>query len=980
MIFSTCLYAESDSSVPIMDNASLKYGKPWMQVKSNSVLLNGLTDYDSIFKDPPMNKNLGRSGDIKIDSKCEASCDTRRPNCSWGPLTEEAIQEKFSRCPNIIDRRNELVVYREESLKVRCQIGGKVSATDTMLSSLGSIKDLITYDCSVMKAYDDGDGAFCHCILNKAGKEKSSYFSPLTQSEITDLNRLVEADHYKKEIRSLKEGFLRASKILQAGFFANENLQKLIDDTGLGKACIAGGFKQLEELIGAELSDSKAVCGKSGMRKMSLLNKMNNKDKECDKLRKSDCALEGNNGREAKSSDSFFEQINNESISNLKTVHGEELAVILKKEGLNLTQVIDSCKSQSGSILEKGTPLYNSICGNVPKVLPASSYNYQGSISAMLQEYRAYKKLDNPDLASFLNKESSKKLNIKSLLKDISADFPVIRLGVLDNHADQLSPEAKLIELLDFMIPEEDGTQQGRSAQVIEGLNNIQRYLTGQAMGRCGSFIKKSAEVCRELDGHGINAELSIGDYKLMNTKEVAALIKDRNLIGETLEKKTEYELGLKLDQLRCINIVSDKKMASRGFLNEDILHILYRDHIAGKGNLNILNDEKYPSGSAVDEGTSFLIKADSFFSKGSVVNENANRPGSLGLVELNGLASSDKLEEATVEPGRLQDAERLSKGFVDETQNSDVYNNTEGSQSFMENSYVSKNKNQPIADKQEEKLIKEEDKNQKQLDVITEQLRSLMAASKSNSDKLDKKESESDKDKRSRDPEYQRMLMEKINLERQIAGLSSEKKEKLEAKQEFEQQLATIEEGRKEKAKQSAIASKLAARSEAVSSSKDSGVREASRGASISRSRGASGLGGSARSSSGKSVSSGVDDQNFYKASPHIITLSQDQVTEIKNNFQLIKDTKSWKSDGKPPVIRDGNIFYELVVKDGKILYENGKPVRKQALNGLNQAAPSRGVASVKNRPDEAKESLATAKSRRAARVKELNSVLDAK
>lgn len=902
--------------------------------------------------------------------ECPGPCRSDYYNCGWGPITNEKFQATLKAC-NVKDYEsyNQPVFYSSTADKItlRCAIDGVTAPVET---SLDSLSDLLKYDCENMKKL--GDGPYCHCVLNKSGQKENDYYTPLTSSDVTAIEQMMQLDYYQKQIRALQNSFSRVSNVLSAAILKSPKLKEAIEKDPRAKSCLPGSYNQVEAFLTAEDSDGKSTCG-DGIKAMNRVAQINRAEELCSGEDKSKCPkefldIDGNLDfdavlrhttefqetahsatsaiRGAASRVSFFGGVEERAIDDLEEYAGEDIAQRVRATGQNVLQLRGKCTGKS----EQRSAEENALCSDASASLPERPYSYATDIAMLMKDYRAGKYKSADEFIKSMGPKGQE--NLSQVFKDVGESFQIIKLGVLDNPVDgESSPEAMLIKLLDDVLTKADtvsGTEGDVSFanKVKNSLGTIEGDLVNSAKQSCFNFVEKTRNMCRELD-EGLNKKLSIGDYKKFKPEDALKFANSAKM--GSLSESTPVGLNRKLNQLRCSRIVADKDIAKKAFSTKSEA---VADTGAQGGVMDALRRDLEPSSSeevpSVDDSSPFTASPERVASAARS-SENA------GLNEMaRDLQAVAAARGTSSEAAKLEGLAQFDDGATSMQAISNMANDTLGKTEAVGKSSGStaaaSNFSKTISNYNEKQLSAEADKVNKEkaatdsrLDEITARLADLMESRKQNSSALEEKGKNLSDEEKESDSSYKQLEMQKIALQKEIESLSDEKKSKLVAKEKFQQQLAEIESAKAAKGVAGKVANNagLGAGKVGKDSKKSTGAAKGGPSGGRRSSGFVSSAGGAGGGGGGPTTDSSAAG---FEASPYVITLGQDELSAAKQTYQVVESLNKWVPGGKPPALRIGNILYEVEVKDGKIVYENGKPKMLRSLN-LASTVPGSGL-----------------------------------
>ncbi|MBK27077.1 MAG: hypothetical protein CME70_23940 [Halobacteriovorax sp.] len=961
------------------------------------------------------NKSVFSTDDLLSlsSSSCIRPCDKDAWNCGWGPITDEEYQKRLKSCG--VDPSFKPVKLVSDSSKntLRCEFGQGIEPFEL---SYKSIKDLIDYDCDAKREL--GDGAYCYCVLRKSGDPKNKNYTPLTPSDVATLESLTKLDNYQREVMKLEQDFASTAAILSEAFHSpDDDLKKLFESDEKNQVCLPGSFTQLEAFLKDAPGDEGSACGKRGLASLDNIFKLNVAQKKCAESSDSDCVDKAIKEQEKGSMFSAINQKTAEEYAKRNNLTPEEIKA---RENFNPVQYDKNCEVRKtvaahiqsamvgglhqakGMALqyaeENGVEMVDgqvdlSTCPPDGTSMPPQMLNYISAVAKTISDYRRSGKSPDKFVEDMANRPGGE-YALNELKRKIADNNYIIAVGVLRHHSETKSPMSKLLQMMDAVIPnEEDLVKSGYEAKLSEivrvGFKKIEVDVLKSAIKGCHEFIKKTENMCIKL-AKGAKEEVSPEQFSQLNPKSAARFAKLSENLG-SLEGISEAALSRKLSQLRCANIVGDDELKYLAIQKPkagdkpEVSNLPMDGVIAyNEPDTSAKDPSKVSSNPwaySVSDRSRVFSKSDRAGIRGVAKAITATRKNTFKgpLAEAQSKLGSKNTDSGNT--GVFKDSNAAVKNIANMSQKSlraattPVRADTnQAPSSFTQNfAGVSESK----AKEEKAKIEREKKEADDRLDVIAARLADLMESREANKKSIKEKDKQLTDEEKATDPDYQSMLIEKLNLEREIAALNREKVEKATAKKEFEERLAEIESASEAEEKGSAQkeASKVA-----KAKSTPSKTTGGSTGGSSKTGRSIASVGsGSVGSGGGGGSGGGADNSNsFFEAAPYVITLTQDQVTAIKQNFQLLEKPERWVAGGKPPVIREGNIFYELEVRDGKIVVDAlGNPVKKKALNGFNVEGlrkPASGkVADLPKEVD--KEEV---KRRRAARVRNLNAILD--
>lgn len=947
-------------------------------------------------------------------SECKKSCNVKLTNCGWGPLTETALKSRLKECGmTLADLTLEPEIQTEQGL-VSCH---SLSVEDP--AELASLAQLIDYDCNIQRKDGENDGNFCGCILDKAANPKEKLFSPLSKEERSKIAAMTQLDQFQKKTAEIQSGLFQVSKILAAAVHDSDTQDLFKGEGNEAKACLPGSF----EAIGTKFNtpnpdDNKLICGEQGNHRLNEVFKRtvidcagNSKcSKEWPNMRRAANRIQkGNQEREI----SIFRFLQHQSVRQYENDYqGGSRA---DGSGAASDEAVDQVRTdiiQRNEFLCQNTPnentpaeevrRYNANCIDDKEsfAMPAANLNYLESIISYIDEYRSnddYKNNIDGYVAS-LEKDPAHSAVIANIKLEMLNEYKVLKVGVFENHSDHDTTFAKILALVNDSIPEgvnlnssDSGSLMKAAADLDNGFKDVKIKVAKDAMKACKSYLVSLAVTCREMDQKPEDMiKNGPSPYELTNFSPAGAAVRyleNKKALG-SMYPTSEEGLRRKFELYRCGNLMRDSSLSSKAFDSEGIDVDVFNSVFAS------ITDPKLETGTASDvDVAKDESKVNIYMEDDAGFSRTLSRSGDSDLEELGKAISRAKRATTfsrdlkSVSDNRLggaQGGESLAQNDQDSTLSNiaDMAKKTlsanggDSSSSNMgsfksESDYASSLSgfNKEKLKDEEEKLAKEKKADDDRLDVIASRLADLMANKKKNNDDRAKKESSSDKKTLAQDSKYQEMLIEKLKLEKEIASLGVEKR-KLKAKKVLDEKLTAME---NEKEFRATKAQSVAASNQKAAASKTKSAAKGGSGTS-GASRKIASAGGSSGSAAGSGVGSSTPSATSTDYAPYVITLTQDQVTAIKQKFQVVENANKWVAGGKPPVIREGNIFYELAVEDGKIIV----PFKKKPLNGFNVAG-LRVPASDKE-PLPMKVDKKDVERRRTNTVIELNAILDLK
>ncbi|MFT6070374.1 MAG: hypothetical protein ACJAT2_000826 [Bacteriovoracaceae bacterium] len=941
-------------------------------------------------------------------SDCKKTCDKNLPNCGWGPLTEKALKTRLAQCGMTIgDLTLEPVLYDKDG-RISCH-----SLTIENPTELESLAQLIGYDCNIQRREGDNDASFCGCILKKAANPKEKLFSPLTAKEKSRIAALTQFDEFQRKTAEIQSSLFQVSKILGAASKDPDTKHLFEGDASDSLACLPGSFDAIGKRFNMKQKDGKFTCGQQGTHRLNAFTKRTILDCADDPS----CAKNWQRMNRIKARIlkgelhkpiSFFRFIQKQSIfDNAGSFSQSAQDLHESNHAAPVLDVITMNKllCENGPSNEEEKELYNANCNEeVDEQGPKIALANLADVVTFLDIYRNGDYKSIAEFAAFVESDKSNSPRIARVVDGMNDAHRVLKLGVFDTHSNQKTAFAKILSFADNVIPEEIDLNSADAANLNEvsgelgkGFKTSKEQVAKQAMDTCRTTLEELALTCAEMDAKPedmIKNKPSVFEMTNFSPSGAAERLQSQgDLLGGDIHPITTEALRRKFELYRCGNLMRDPELNQLAFDGETNLDAsVFKEVFASVSDpslkeglaskVDVTKDrtalDPYAKTKEGKGGIQQFLRDsdDSDFVKLGKAIGNAGKKhsftGSLKSVSDNALGNS-----AAESTGPTADSVSTLNNIADMAKNS-LQAAAGGGSGDMPSFNSEANYANSLSGFNKEKLESEESKvaqekkaADERLDVIASRLADLMASKKKNDEARSKKVASTDKETLSSDPKYQEMLIEKLKLEKEIASLGIEKKRKLKAKQEFEQKLSAIESEKAFKAKQ---AQKVAAAKASSPVKAKASTKGSSTGSSASRKIASVGSGGSSSASGGGSGVGFSSEANSAGSAPYVITLTQDQVTAIKQKFQVVENPNKWVAGGKPPVIREGNIFYELEVADGKIVV----PFRKKPLNGFNVAG-LRVPASDKE-PLPMKIDKKDVKRRRAARVKELNAILDSK
>lgn len=960
-------------------------------------------------------------------SDCRSTCDSKSWNCGWGPVSDTYLRTQLNRCGFNYDRNRKIEpASNTAGVQIQCEIGGQVKTSET---SLDSIKDLIGYDCSNMGEL--GDEFYCLCVLNKSGNPNDLYYSPLTKAEVDTIESLMTLNDYQVDVKALSTSFESISEILGDALATNnKEIKDMIAADPEAKVCTPGGMVQLEEFLTAEREDlgdgqKGSVCGARGYQSLSNLHNLN-KAEERAQAREELEAFGGptsSAGVAAAAANSGPNEIriaslHEEGVGMLEDINHAQAQRIGVEYNLNdqdishfqkgidmaelMTAACDKSQRMQAAISQAGAAIMGTTARHFCREgIDGVSVTYSLS-QQLVNIMRDYRTRGKNDPASFVAEIRSKRPEMLDKLKEgISEKYKVIDKGIFKHHAYQMSPMEKMIETLDAVIPPgTDIFNSGKEGELVgaveKGLTNLQKEVVSEAMGRCKQFVESTVNICQELDKKGTadaeDRELEVDDYKDFELDRAFSYAKIPDLLGP-LKGNKGGPLYRKFSQLRCARIIGDEKLAAQAFAKgEEEDGLIGPVQPSGLDGIIAYNEKS----SSVD------VKGSSDYNPWAASSEvrdrvfrDSKREGIRQVAaslrsqaESTFGGSSNKIagistDEGDLKKGNLEfsDTQTTMGKIADMTAQTlgGNANTVQDDNQILPTNYDTEIRNMNSSERTREKDIaqREQDAAEERLEVIAQRLADLVEKQNTNTQSREDKESTKSDEELAQDPDYQKMLIEKLELEREIAALERQKLENVQKKKAAAAKIAEVEKAETEETSFGTGAGAGSGDSSvaATNTNKSKGSGSSSKRSPASVGSGSFSGGGGGGSSS--SVAGSSESDSFFNNAPYVITLTQDQVTAIKENFQVVENPSSWVPGGKPPVIREGNIFYELQVKDGKIVVDAlGRPLKKKALNGFNVDGLRQPASEIADLPKEVdKDDVAR---RRAARVRELNALLD--
>jgi methyl coenzyme M reductase subunit C-like uncharacterized protein (methanogenesis marker protein 7)/uncharacterized membrane protein YgcG len=946
-------------------------------------------------------------------SDCKNTCDRKLSNCGWGPLTEAALKSRLNKCGLTMANLSLEPVIVDELGIVSCH---SLNVQDP--TALDKLAEVISYDCIDQKREGENDANFCGCILKKAANPKDKFFSPLTLEQKSRIAAMTQFDQFQKKTAEIQSGLFQVSKILAAAIHDSDTQDLFEGDDNSSKACLPGSFRAIgTKFTTVKQADGKLMCGEQGSHRLNAFFKKTvldcagkpNCSKEWRNIARARKRITNNDPSEPAT---IFDFLQHQSVREYKSVYqqgsrpdgsggasDEEIEKVVMDVFNGRKEL---CTKNPDDLDVAAKQRYNEICqGQESMAMPAANLSYLQTLVTFVDEYRSNDKFKNiDDYVEHLSESASDRDSMSNIRREMMKEYQVLKVGVFENHANQKSAFAKIISLVDNSLPEgvnlDINTSIGlnkAAADIDIGFKEVKRQVAKDAMVACQEYLTSLAVTCKQMDQKPedmIKNKPSAYDLTHFSPSGAAEMFQqDTQKLGSLAPTTTEG-LRRKFELYRCGNLMRDPKLNSLAFESEGIDLESFKDvfksvtdnslqeGLASK--IDVTKDVRTVNIYAEDDKGFLRTLKDSGESDleefGRVIGKIKNNSSYTG--DLKSLSDSRLGTPQGNADIPLTDQDSTLNSIAEMAKKTLAPSGNDGGASKMSSFNSEANYASSLSSFNKEKLKDEESKLSKdknaaddRLDVIAKRLADLMESKKKNDDARASKEKTADSDSLGQDPKYQEMLIEKLKLEKEIASLGVEKSRKLKAKKEFEQKLSAIESEKEEKAKQ---AQKVAASNIKSAASKS---KKTSKGGS-----GSSGTGrkiasiGSGSSASGGGSSSGpsapTDSTTDYAA--YVITLTQDQVTAIKQKFQVVENPNNWVSGGKPPVIREGNIFYELAVEDGRIIV----PFKKKPLNGFNVAG-LRVPASDKE-PLPMKVDKKDVERRRAARVQELNALLDSK
>ncbi len=950
-------------------------------------------------------------------SDCTKTCDKNQPNCGWGPLSEKALKSRLYSCGmSMGDLTLEPVIIGKNGL-VSCQ-----SLAIENPSELNSLAQLIGYDCNIQRKDDENDASFCGCILKKAANPKEKLFSPLTDKEKSRIAALTQLDDFQRKTAEIQSSLFQVSKILGAASRDADTKHLFAGEGNESLACVPGSFDAIGMRFNTKQTDDKTLCGEQGAHRLNEFSRRAVLDcadsKKCSsQWRGLDHLKARLQKRKSHKKFNFFRFVQRQSLanhygnstkaSNNKSASASE--AVDESEGLSVDVITEArLLCDNGPQNEEEERRYLEECNqDVDDQGPKAALANLADVVSLVDAYRSgnYKSIE--EFAAEIESDPQNAEQVAKVVKGMDEAHRVLKAGVFDTHSNQKTPFAKILSFVDDTIPEhielnsEDASSLNEaSGDLGEGFKTSKIQIAKQAIETCKSTLAELRVTCKEMDAKPedmAKKPISLLDMTNFSPKGAAKRLQSQGkILGNDIHPISVDGLRRKFELYRCGNLMRDPNLSSLAFNSDSKLDGSVFREVFGvvsdpdlkeglASNVDVSKQRHAIDPYAKDEkGNGFqhflsnsgVTEMEKFGKAIGKANKKNSFTGNLKSVSDSTLGNTAALAAADT-TGPTADSLSTLNNIADMAKNSlQTGDNTSSGDSASFNSEANYAKNlsgfnKDKLESEEAKVAQDKKAADERLDVIASRLADLMASKKRNDEARSLKEKTSDKDSLSSDPKYQEMLIEKLKLEKEIASLGIEKKRKLKAKKEFEQKLTAIETEKDYKAKQ---AQKTATASKAAPSKTKASTKGGSGSSGASRKIASVGGGGSSSASGGGSGVGFSSDANSAGSAPYVITLTQDQVTAIKQKFQVVENPNKWVSGGKPPVIREGNIFYELEVADGKIVV----PFRKKPLNGFNVAGLRVPASDIEPLP--MKIDKKDVKRRRAARVKELNAILDSK
>ena len=960
------------------------------------------------------------------ESECKTTCDEKMPFCGWvGVSTEAELDARLAKC-NMT--RSELPLQaktRDDNVAGGCTTGLVLKSSG---SDLDSIAQIIGYDCNALREGESDDAKFCGCVLKKANNPRERLFTPLSTTEKSLIAAMTHFDDFHKKTAQIQRGLFEASRVLTDAFY-HPTLHKLFEgENNPAKACLPGSFKAIGyNFLQAKQDDGKLNCGEQGTHR---LNQFLKKSVEtCDSATGCSSAWpnfaasnEKLSSATAESPYTVFDFVQDQSIAYHEQTYQPPKEVT---EGMHagedmLMSISGFCNRVANNAVEYAQTAAQGAaaraqCDSEPQQTVPLNRSYLESLVSKISEYRANKDQFPGGIDQYVafQMENGAADELGRIEREISNKYPILKHGVFKNHAYAASPFGKMLQMVNESIPEDldlnSNTKNLRAvADALEGdMDNIQEKIVREAMAGCSNSLRMMATSCKKMDKP--NSDLGDLSYDEMSHFSPADAVKrfhgDKGKLGSIHPIHPE-NLKRKFELYRCGNMMADSNLNAMAFQGvPGIKPIMDPKIFAGvfaevddaskeagtassvggegsesEGNLNIYaKSDKDRAAMLASSGDSDLVELGKVLTSG----RGSGSRFSQSVSELTGV-SNDTLVAADPEFSasgvEYSDTSSTMKDIAGMAGDAFSGNDTQSSSSDinMGNSTYAKSlsnyNEKKLAD---EKIAVEKEKAgaDSRLDVIAERLAGLIKKQEANKANTKKKEDELKTDEeRKQDPAYQSMLIEKLRLEKEIASLGVEKRKKLAIQKEADEKLQAIEAAKEEK---KAIASAGANGPAATGTPAKKLVKKGGGGSNkISKNR-AGGGGNFTSGGGGGSSFSGSSPQSSAEGAPYVITLSEDQRVAIEQNFQVVKKPSSWVAGVKPPVIRDGNIYYELAVKDGKIMVDElGNPIKKKALNGFQIIGLRQPASTMEELPKEVDKKEVVR--RRAVTVEELNALLN--
>lgn len=972
-------------------------------------------------------------------SDCKETCNKNLRNCGWGPLSRKALESKLAKCGMSMGDLTLDPQLISKSGIISCESFILESPAD-----LSSLEQFIGYDCNMYRKDGENDAKFCGCILKKAANPEDKNFSPLSVEERSKIAGMARFDEFQRKTAELQSGLFQVSKILAAALHDPDTKELFKEEGNKARACLPGSFRALgAKFLNVRDDKGRSICGEQGGHRLNEFFKRSVFDcagsKDCandwpdiDRAQKRISHEEGGHahvgvghpghrkGKVGPGHMDYDPSIGNGTPVNMFAfLQGQSMKHYRNEYGGAAREYEDAPEQVASDILHQ----HEELCANKPEggdelvrfnencndkqmqfAFPENALADLESIVSYIDEFRSNDKFKNiDDFVAHLSKDPNHVRAMKRLQESMMEDYKVLKVGVFENHAYKVSPFSKILSLVNDSIPENVNLNSDDPASLMKaasdlskGFGDVKKRVTQEAMGACKSYLNELAMTCKEMDDKPEDmVRKGSSPFELTNFSPADAATRfqdDKDKLGDTFHPITADALRRKFELYRCGNLMRDPKLGSLAFDGKEGIDLdIYKSVFASVSDPSLkeglastedpTKDEKITniyadsvedfSRNIASGGESDLEAFGRAIASGSRSTSFSKDLKNLSDSRLGGQVTAEEviMADSTSTLNNIADMAKKSLDPNGSSSSSTNFNNFDSESNYAKglNKF-----NKESLEEEERQVKNEKSASDERLDVITDRIAKLLENQKKNDEAKKKKEKELDSESLAQDSAYQQMLIDKLKLEKEIASLGIEKKRKLKAKQEYEEKLTAIENEKENKAKQ---AQEKAAKAVASSSSKTKASANAGGGSSgASRKIASVGSGGGSSASGGSGGGFSADSEIGPETAPYVITLTQDQVTAIKQKFQVVENPSNWVAGGKPPVIREGNIFYELQVEDGKIIV----PYRKKALNGFNVAG-LRVPASDKE-PLPMKVDKDDVQRRRAARVKELNALLDSK